>query len=111
MDAEIKANGEYTVSLTTGEKGFGPTEAFNLLFVSTDIPSKLVTDGFVTIDSVKVKFGDAASREVTHVNTSGDYVLLSVIDTYNIGEAEFGYTVPGADTTISITFTVNGFAE
>ena len=107
-DAEITADGEYTVSLTTGEMGFGTTQAFNLLFVSTDIPSKLVKDGFLTIENVRVKIGDAATREVTHVNTSGDYVMLSVIDTYNIGEAEFGYTVPGAGETISITFSVTG---
>ncbi len=41
VDAEIKANGEYTVSLTTGERGFvsleGETKAFNLLYVSADI--------------------------------------------------------------------------
>ncbi len=110
-DAEIKANGDYTVSLTTGEMGFGSTQAFNLLFVSTNIPSKLVKDGFLTIDNVRVKVGDAATKELTHVNTSGDYVQISLIDTYNIGEAEFGYTVPGAGQSIAITFTVAGMPE
>ena len=111
VDAEITGNGDYTVSLTTGDMGFGSTEAFNLLFVSTNIPSRLVKEGFLTIDNVKVKIGDAATRELTHVNTSGEYVLISLIDTYNIGDAEFGYTVPGANQTISITFTVNGMPE
>ena len=111
VDAEITGNGDYTVSLTTGDMGFGSTEAFNLLFVSTNIPSRLVKEGFLTIDNVKVKIGDAATRELTHVNTSGEYVLISLIDTYNIGDAEFGYTVPGANQTISITFTVSGMPE
>ncbi len=110
-DVKITADGDYTVSLTTGEMGFGATEAFNLLFVSTDIPSKLVNDGFLTIDNVRVKIGDAATKELTHVNTSGDYVQLYLVDTYNIGDAEFGYTVPGAGQTIAITFTVTGMPE
>ena len=114
-DAEIAGNGEYTVSLTTGERGFtsleGATHEFNLLYVSTDIPSKLIRDGFLTIDDVKTKIGDAATQKYTDVDLSGDYVRIVVVDTYNRGEAPFGYTVPGADATISITFTVAGFAE
>ena len=110
-DAEIKANGEYTVSLTTGERGFGATSEFNLLFVSTDIPSALVKDGYLTIDDVRVKIGDSATQKYTDVDTTGDYARIVVIDTYNRGEAPFGYTVPGANTPITITFNVAGFAE
>ena len=111
MDADITADGEYTVSLTTGEMGFGSTEAFNLLFVSTSIPSKLVADGFLTISDVKTKIGDARTQEYTDVDVSGDYVRLVVLDTYNRSSEPFGYTVPGPDTTISITFTVSGMGE
>ncbi len=111
VDAEIKGNGEYSVSLTTGEMGFGSTEAYNLLFISTNIPGKLVRDGFITIDNVKTKIGDAATREYTNVDASGEYVMIKVIDTYNIGEAPFGYTVPGPDASITITFTVSGMPE
>ena len=110
-DADITADGEYTVSLTTGEMGFGSTEAFNLLFVSTNIPSKLVTDGFLTISDVKTKIGDARTQEYTDVDVSGDYVRLVVIDTYNRSSEPFGYTVPGPDTTISVTFTVSGMGQ
>ena len=111
VDADITADGEYTVSLTTGEMGFGSTEAFNLLFVSTNIPSKLVADGFLTISDVRTKIGDARTQEYTDVDVSGDYVRLVVVDTYNRSSEPFGYTVPGPDTTISITFTVSGMGE
>ncbi len=108
-DAEIKADGEYTVTLTTGDMGFGSTEAFNLLFVSTDIPSKLIKDGFLTIDNVKTKIGSAASKDYTEVDVSGEYAMIKVIDTYNQTSDPFGYTVPAANETIAITFTVSGF--
>ncbi len=111
VDADITADGEYTVSLTTGEMGFGETQAFNLLFVSTNIPSKLVADGFLTISDVRTKIGDARTQEYTSVDTSGEYVRLVVIDTYNTSSDPFGYTVPGPDTTIAITFTVSGMTK
>ena len=111
VDADITADGEYTVSLTTGDMGFGTTAAFNLLFVSTNIPSKLVADGFLTISDVRTKIGDARTQEYTDVDVSGDYVRLVVVDTYNRSSEPFGYTVPGPDTTISITFTVSGMGE
>ncbi len=109
-DAEIKGDGEYTVSLTTGEKGFGDTKAFNLLFVSTTIPSKLYNSGFLTIDGVRTKIGEAKTQETENcVDTTGDYVMIKVLDTYNQSEAPFGYTVPGAGETISISFNVSGW--
>ena len=110
MDTAIAGDGEYTVSLTTGERGFGATEAFNMLFVSTNIPSKLVNSGFLTISDVKVKIGSGATQEYTSVNTEeGEYVRIDVINTYAQSEAPFGYTVPGANETITITFTVSGW--
>ena len=108
-DVEITGDGEYTVSLTTGERGFGATSEFNLLFVSTDIPSKLIADGFLTIDNVKTKIGSGATQEYTNVNTDeGSYARIDVINVYQTG-ADFGYTVPGPNETITITFTVSGW--
>ena len=108
-DALLSKDGEYTITLTTGDMGFGATKSFNLLFVSTDIPSKLVKDGFLTLDSVKTKIGNAATREYTEIDISGTYAMIKVVDTYNQSEDPFGYTVPGANETISITFTVSGY--
>ena len=110
-DAEIKEDGEVTVSLTTGDMGFGETKAFNLLFVSTDIPSKLMKGGYLTIDNVKTKIGSAAEQTAFTLDTTGDYLMIKILDTYNQSEAPFGYTVPGAGETITISFTVSGMAE
>lgn len=111
QDVEIKANGEYTVSLTTGDMGFGTDDTFRMLFASTTIPSELIKDGYVTIEDVKTKIGSAATQKYTDVDTSGDYARIVVIDEYNRSSDPFGYTVPGANETISITFTVGGMAE
>ncbi|MBQ6513794.1 MAG: hypothetical protein IJI09_03645 [Clostridia bacterium] len=110
-DVLLTKDGTYTVSLTTGEMGFGSDTFFRMLFVSTEIPSKLVKDGFVTIDDVQVKIGDAATQKYTDVDTSGDYARIILIDEYNRGDAPFSYNMPGADATISITFTVTGLTD
>ena len=39
----------------------------------------------------------------------GDYARIDVINTYAQSEDPFGYTVPGANETIEITFTVSGW--
>ena len=110
VDAEIKGDGEYTVSFTTGDMGMGATADYNMLFVSTNIPSKLVNDGFLTIDNVKVKFGSGATQEYTEVDTSGENVAIKIIDTYNQAAAPaITWTVPGANETVAITFTVSGW--
>ena len=108
-DAKITGDGEYTVSLTTSDKGFGKDETFRMLFVSTEIPSAVITQGYVKIDNVRVKIGDAATQTYTDVDTTGDYARIILIDEYNRGEAPFGYTVPGADSTITVTFDVSGW--
>ena len=110
-DAILTTAGTYSVSLTTGEMGFGTDEAFRLLFVSTDIPSKLVKDGFLEISDVQIKIGEAATQKYTDIDTSGTYVRIVVIDEYNRGEAPFGYTVPGANATITVNFTVSGLTD
>ena len=110
VDAEIKGDGEYTVSFTTGDMGMGTTADYNMLFVSTNIPSKLVKDGFLTIDNVKVKFGSGATQEYTEVDTTGEYAAIKIIDTYNQAAAPaITWTVPGANETVAITFTVSGW--
>lgn len=109
-DTEIKGDGQYTVSLTTGEMGFGATKSFNLVFVSTDIPSDMVKDGFLTISDVKVKIGSGATKEFTCVNTEeGKYARIDLINTYGETGEPFGYNVPGPNETIEITFTVSGW--
>ncbi|MBR6185453.1 MAG: hypothetical protein IKQ41_04245 [Clostridia bacterium] len=109
-DAQITGDGEYSVSLTTGDMGMGETKDYNMLFVSTDIPSALIRDGFLTIDNVKVKFGSGATQEYTEVDLSGTYVLIKIIDVYNQASApSIVYTVPGPNETVSITFTVSGW--
>ncbi len=110
QDVEIKGDGEYTVTLTTGDMGFGTTEAFNLLFVSTDIPNKLMKSGFLTISDVKTKIGSGSTQSGATVNIEeGDYARIDVINTYAQSEDPFGYTVPAAGETIEITFTVSGW--
>ena len=110
-DVLLTKDGTYTVSLTTGDMGFGTDTFFRMLFVSTEIPAKLVRDGFVTISDVQVKIGDAATQQYTDVDTAGDYARIIIIDEYNRGDAPFGYNVPGANATISITFTVTGLTD
>ncbi len=121
-DAVITGSGEYTVALTTGAMGFGLqgqlpeeeeaagiTTSFNLLFVSTDIPASLVAGEHLAITDVKVQIG--AEGEWIDlpdaVDVSGQYVTLYAINTYNT-QPGFEYTVPGADDTITFTFTVSG---
>ena len=110
VDAEIKGDGEYTVSFTTGDMGLGASKDYNMLYVSTNIPSKLVKDGFLTIDNVKAKFGSGATQGYTEVNTDGNYVVIKILDTYNQASAPaISWSVPGANETVSITFTVSGW--
>ncbi len=111
VDAALTSSGTYTVSVTLGEMGLGATDAFNLLFVSTDIPSALVNEGYLTISDVKTKIGAQSTKEYTEVDASGDYVLIKVLDTYNQASEPFGYTMPQAGETITITFTVEGLTD
>ena len=110
-DVLLTKDGTYSVSLTTGDMGFGTDTFFRMLFVSTEIPSKLINDGYVTISDVQTKIGDAATQSYTDVDTKGDYARIIIIDEYNRGDAPFGYTVPGANASITITFTVTGLTD
>ena len=110
VDAEITGNGDYAVSLTTGDMGMGETKDYNMLFVSTDIPAALVRDGFLIIDNVKVKFGSGATQEYTEVTSDGEYAAIKIIDVYNQANAPaIVYSVPGPNETVTISFTVSGW--
>ena len=63
------------------------------------------------ISDVQIKIGEAATQKYTDIDTSGTYVRIVVIDEYNRGEAPFGYTVPGANATITVNFTVSGLTD
>ena len=110
-DAVVLGEGTYTVSATLGDMGLGSDSFFRLLFVSTEIPSKLVKDGFMTIDDVQIKIGADATRKYTDIDVSGDYVRLVVIDQYNRSEDPFGYNMPTAGSAITVTFTVTTNVE
>ena len=110
VDAVITGNGTYTVSLTTGEMGFGSDEKYNLLFVSTDFPSALISEGHVVISDAKIKIGEGKTIEYTEVDCEGDYARLLFVNSYGTTE-DIGCTVPGPNTPITVTFTVDGLAK
>ncbi len=111
VDCTITGNGTYTVTMTTGEMGFGTDSFFRYFRVATDIPARLVADGYVTISDATVKIGDGKTQEGVIVHADGDWLKLVVTDEYNKLAADFGYTVPGPNTTVVFTFTVNGLAQ
>lgn len=112
FDAEITGNGTYTCGMTTGEMGFGDDTGFFFFRVATDIPAKLVKEGYVTISDVTVKIGDGKTQSGVLVDDSGDWVKLVVADEYNKVYADgVVLTVPGPNTTVTFTFTVSGLAN
>ena len=111
-DAAIVGNGTYTVSVRLGEKGFGEDQAFNMLFVSTDIPAALVADGHVTISDVHTSMDGKEAREYTYVDTDeGKYAQILVMNTYNneVGTETIPFVMPTES--IDISFTVSGLAK
>ena len=109
-DAVITGNGTYTVTMTTGDHGFGVDTLLRFFRVTTDIPSALVKEGHVTITDTKVKIGDGKTQTDLVVRTETDYVEIVVRDEYNKVEPAFGY-LPGPNTLVTFTFTVNGLAD
>ncbi len=109
-DCAITGNGTYTVAMTTGDMGFGTDSFMRYFRVSTDIPSALVKEGYVTIDDAKVKIGEGKTQDGLVIRTEADYVEIVVRDEYNKVEPTFGY-MPGANTKVVFTFTVNGLSK
>ena len=109
VDCEITGNGTYTVTMTTGEHGFGVDTLLRFFRATTTIPSALVKEGYVTISDCKVKIGDGKTQEAV-VRAEADYVEIVVRDEYNKVEPEYSY-LPGPNTTVVFTFTVNGLAD
>ena len=110
-DAVITGNGTYSVTVTTGEKGFGSDSKFHLLFVSTDIPSKAINQGVITISNVTVKFGEGRTQEYGEINTDGEYLQIDILNDYQQSSEPVAYSMPGANETITISFTVDGLAD
>lgn len=110
-DATITGNGTYTVTMTTGDMGFGTDSFFRYFRVATDIPARLVAEGHVTITDAKVKIGEGKTQEGLIIHSEGDWLKIVVTDEYNKLDAGFGYTVPGPNTKVVFTFTVNGLAQ
>ena len=112
-DALIDHNGEYTVTMTTGDMGFAEGDSkIRMLFVSTEIPSRAIDEGIIAISDVKVKFGDGRTQAYTEITTSGTYARITLLDEYNQSSEPVAYTMPiGPNTPIAITFTVSGLAE
>jgi hypothetical protein len=110
-DATITGNGTYTVTMTTGDMGFGTDGFFRYFRVATDIPARLVSEGHVTITDAKVKIGEGKTQEGLIIHDEGDWVKIVVTDEYNKLDAGFGYTVPGPNTKVVFTFTVNGLID
>ena len=109
VDCEITGNGTYTVTMITGDHGFGVDTLLRFFRVSTSIPSALVKEGYVTISDCKVKIGDGKTQEAV-VRAEADYVEIVVRDEYNKIEPAYSY-LPGPNTTVVFTFTVNGLAD
>ena len=110
-DAAITGNGTYTVTLTTGEMGFGSDSKFHLLFVSTDIPGKAISQGVITISDVTVKFGEGRTQAYGELNADGEYLQIDILNDYQQSSEPVAYSMPGANETITITFTVSGLSR
>ncbi|HEY8390394.1 MAG TPA: hypothetical protein VIL26_05530 [Clostridia bacterium] len=116
IDAVISGNGTYTVSCVLGEMGLGASDTyFRLMFVSTDINSKLFKKNYLSITEAKVTIGDQSTRTVeeVYVDTTDTYAQIVLISEYidAVGAQPFVYTVPTAGQTITITFTIEGFTK
>ena len=77
---------------------------------ATPAPAPAVSGGKVKIENIRARIGSEAEEleiPVLAVDASGKYVTIYVINTYN-GKPAFEYTVPGANDTITISFTVSG---
>ncbi len=110
VDATITGNGSFVASMTTGEQGFGSDTGFHFWRVTTDIPSRLVKEGHITVDC-SLKIGEGKTNTGVVVHTEGEYVQFVVVDNYNNVGVDFGWTVPAANTTSVFTINVSGLTD
>ncbi len=110
VDPVITGNGSYVCSMTTGENGFGTDGGFHFWRVTTDIPSRLVTEGHITVEC-SLKIGEGKTNNGVIVHTEGEYVQFVVVDNYNSIAVDFGWMVPAANTTSVFTITINGLTD
>lgn len=106
-DVEITGDGTYTVSLT-GDFDFGGSEAFSLLFVSTDLP----IDCGATISDVKVKIDGNTKHTFKEAFLNPDekeYLSVLCINQWNGDIEQFGYVMPSSS--VEIEFTVSGLGD
>lgn len=106
-DAVIEGNGTYKVSLTGFDfsADFSDAEAFNLIFVSTDLPLNdqiQITNVNLIMDGKTVHTFDSYFQDPEVSN-----VKLLLVNGYNADLPAFSYATP--KTSIEIEFTVSGF--
>lgn len=106
-DTVIEGNGTYKVSLTDFDfsTDFAEAEAFNLIFVSTDMPVNdqiQITDVKLIMDGKTVYTFDNYYQDPEVSN-----VKMLLVNGYNAELPVFSYAVP--KTSIEIEFTVAGF--
>ncbi|MCQ2537384.1 MAG: hypothetical protein MJ124_03185 [Lachnospiraceae bacterium] len=111
IDADITCDGTYSVAMY-GFDNLNASTKYNMLQISTNIPSQLVVDGTgVTITDVKASFDGGQDRKFTHIDTSGDYAVIMLLNTYQdaVGTEAIAYTIP--EKSIVLTFTISGLAN
>ena len=64
----------------------------------------------MTFTDCKVKIGDSKTQTDLVIRSEADYAEIVVRDEYNKVEPTFGY-LPGPNTLVTFTFTVNGLSK
>ncbi|MCL2030080.1 MAG: hypothetical protein FWG93_00900 [Oscillospiraceae bacterium] len=120
-DVTLKGNGTYRASLTgadfSGSIANGAADAFNLLFLSTNIP---IAGEPLEFSDVRVIIGGSTRHTFRDMDTiviegaDKGYYEIHCINRWNgeLGGEDglFGYVVPTGGEEIAIEFTVSGFA-
>lgn len=111
-DVEIKGNGTYKVGVTGLDDSIGTAEEIGMIGINSDIPSKAVEDGTITISDVKLSMdGSEKWSGEPYFNEDAKEWGLCEMDIVNTWQSA-GYespTVMAPSDSIEITFTVSGF--
>ncbi|MGN0166202.1 MAG: hypothetical protein ACI39R_08465 [Lachnospiraceae bacterium] len=111
VDAEISANGTYTVSVSDfgdWSADFAEQDYFNLLFISSDIPNSpdvVLSDIVLKIDGVTVASFDTPFLDPESVS----YQKVLLANVYNSDVEPLPYFAAPAKS-IEISFTISGFS-